>query len=209
MSQSDTADHQVTEEYGKLDYRKKSVLEELYLRKGYTQSEVADVFDVSRQTIISWMEEHSVPTRDVGGGEPDANYKNEEWLFEQYFLNRLDTNEMAELEEVTAPTIRYHMDRHNLDRIPMGPKVSEPFLRTTIHGYMEICHSYRGEEFRVKHSRLLAVAKYGLDTVCGLEVHHDNRVPWDDRFGNIRLMTDEGHGALHGKEGGKWSPKEQ
>lgn len=49
----------------------------------------------------------------------------------------------------------------------------------------------------VPHHRLLAVAKYGFDAVRGMDVHHKNRIPWDNRPDNIELLTPEEHGRVH------------
>jgi hypothetical protein len=58
--------------------------------------------------------------------------------------------------------------------------------------------SHRGEKRdRVRIHRLLAVAKFGFDSIKGKIVHHKSHIPWDNRPKNIELMTKSEHQSYH------------
>jgi len=61
----------------------------------------------------------------------------------------------------------------------------------------EVVESPEGE---VRLHRLLAVALYGFEAVAGRQVHHANRIPWDNRPENLRLLTPSEHSRLHHTE---------
>jgi hypothetical protein len=48
--------------------------------------------------------------------------------------------------------------------------------------------------------RLLAVAEYGFDAVCGMDVHHKNGIGWDNRPANIELMEHGEHTQHHSRQ---------
>lgn len=50
---------------------------------------------------------------------------------------------------------------------------------------------------KVYHHRLLAVAKYGIDAVTDMNVHHKNEIPWDNRMENITLIPHDEHRRKH------------
>ena len=56
------------------------------------------------------------------------------------------------------------------------------------------------DNYVIRVHRLLAVAEYGLDEIKGMDVHHRNGIPWDNRPENIELLTPGEHRSLHGKE---------
>lgn len=72
-----------------------------------------------------------------------------------------------------------------------------PTYRVGMDGYPRWYHTYRGELYRLRVHRLLAVAEYGFDEVCGKVVHHENGEKWANWHDNIDVMTDEEHGKLH------------
>lgn len=54
----------------------------------------------------------------------------------------------------------------------------------------------------VRHHRLLAVAEYGIDVIKGKEIHHKNKIQWDNRSDNIVPVTPEEHKKIH--TNGEW-----
>lgn len=55
-------------------------------------------------------------------------------------------------------------------------------------------------EGTVRLHRLLAVAEWGFEAVQGRQVHHVNRIPWDNRPENLALLTPSEHSRLHHTE---------
>jgi len=64
-------------------------------------------------------------------------------------------------------------------------------------GYEFWYHRCDGELETVRVHRLVAVAEYGIDAVKNMEVHHKNEIKWDNRPGNLKLMTDSDHAKKH------------
>jgi len=76
------------------------------------------------------------------------------------------------------------------------PKDASPTMWVGHKGYVRIRSEYLGEDYNVSVHRLLAVAEFGFDAVCDMEVHHKNGCKRDNRPANIELMTSEEHGRL-------------
>jgi len=49
-------------------------------------------------------------------------------------------------------------------------------------------------------SRMLAIAIYRLDEISGLDVHHRNEIPWDNRPENLEIMNPGEHMRHHRKK---------
>jgi len=76
-------------------------------------------------------------------------------------------------------------------------RVERAEYRLSQRGY-EYWRSFNGEsEDTVKVHRLAAVAWYGLDAVVDNHVHHENRIPWDNRESNLAPMDPAEHNELH------------
>lgn len=180
-------------------YKDEDWLRDHYVNKDLTAEETSEKAGCSMSTILNWLKKFEMGTRDVGGGDPNAVHKDPNWLYEMYHERNLDTHEIAELANSDPATIRHHMDNHGIERISNGPKVSEPHLKS-YHGYEVLRHSYQGENHRVYHHRLLAVAKHGFNAVIDSDVHHRNHIKWDNRPENIELLSKSDHGGLHSHE---------
>lgn len=61
----------------------------------------------------------------------------------------------------------------------------------------EVVQSPEGE---VRLHRLVAVAEYGFEAVAGQQVHHANRIPWDNRPENLLVLSPSEHSRLHAAE---------
>jgi len=123
-----------------------------------------------------------------------------------YHDKGLSTTEMADKAGVTADTIVYHMDKHDIprrDRIEATKKSRRVeragFFTDVYDGY----EKWISTNNKMRVHRLLAVAEYGYDAVCGMDVHHKNGVPWDNRPENIELMTHGKHTEHHNNGIGK------
>lgn len=76
------------------------------------------------------------------------------------------------------------------------PKEKPPTIWTDKDGYVRVRSEYKGEDYNFQLHRLLAVAEFGYEAVCGNEVHHKNRIPWANWGGNLELLSKEEHGRI-------------
>ena len=72
-------------------------------------------------------------------------------------------------------------------------------LRTDPDGYprWHVSQSRAEKHRTLAVQRLLAVSEYGFDAVCGMQVHHKNKIPWDNRPENIELLGAAEHTLHH------------
>lgn len=105
---------------------------------------------------------------------------------------------------INSGTIHYWIKKHNIktrDRISevkRKRRVEWADFHTNSHGHerWQAGDGDGGEDVCYVH-RLLAVAEWGFDAVCGNEVHHDNGIPWDNRVENIAPLTVSEHRKEH------------
>jgi len=104
----------------------------------------------------------------------------------------------AEVRAWMNDGVKYQYDK------PIGP---EPYtvghgvgVKTRVDGYEMIDRQYKGERVAIPHHRLLAVAKYGISAVEGMDVHHKNGIRWDNRPENIELLTRSEHARIHNRQ---------
>jgi len=74
-------------------------------------------------------------------------------------------------------------------------------MRTHKRDGYEAWSHVAGDKHSVFVHRLLAVAEYGFDAVVGKEVHHKNSIRWDNRPGNIELLSKAEHTKRHHERG--------
>jgi len=126
-----------------------------------------------------------------------------EWLLSNLYTTlRQSTREIAEMLGYSKPTVVKHLKRHGIPLRESNRKRPVHFgtySNTTGFAYEVWQHNLAEGRERVYVHRLLAVAKYGFDAVCDMDVHHRNEVPWDNRHGNIGLMDHSEHRAHHSR----------
>jgi len=132
--------------------------------------------------------------------EDEYPWRSEETLRDLYLDKGLSTREIGEELGTSGRTITEWLHRHNIKTRSVGKSGKDKTI--LVQNNYEVIHedSTNGGDI-AKHHRLIAVAKYGFDALEDKVVHHKNGVEWDNRPGNIELLTEEEHGRLHMEAG--------
>lgn len=113
------------------------------------------------------------------------------WMDEQFDIPRRG---QSEAERVKWQQMDDEQREQQVAAAHEASRKNHAQFRTNYNGYEE----WRdGGENHVKHHRLLAVAEYGFDAVCGRVIHHDNGCRFDNRPSNIYPESDRDHKRLH------------
>jgi hypothetical protein len=133
----------------------------------------------------------------------DKPWDNERRLKDLYQRQGLSAYEIADRFDCSPKAIYNAMDRHRIDRRETHAARRRATLKkpacfeTDHHGYETWRNRHNDEQVRVRVHRLLAVALYGFDAVRGKHVHHENGIRWDNRPGNLSVISPAEHGELH------------
>lgn len=131
--------------------------------------------------------------------EPDESI-----LRELYVEKQLSLRDVADRTNYGATTIRKRMDEYGIEKrdriaaLTTASRRKPAPLKTQSAGY-EIWRTQApdGVYESVTVHRLLAVSEFGFETVAGMDVHHKNKIPWDNRVENIELMSRSEHMRHH------------
>lgn len=132
--------------------------------------------------------------------ESDDEYKKESVLQSLYIGQKLSAGEIADKFSIAKATVYDWLDRHDIETRPSTHE-KPPNFRTNTLGYEEVRNQYKGQQYSIFIHRLMAVAEYGIDQVSGVDVHHLNDIPWDNRPANIDLISRSEHVSQHHSEG--------
>jgi len=134
----------------------------------------------------------------------DLSYRDGDVLQELYVEQGLKSREIAEMFDVDDTTIRKWMKRNGIEGRQGCPKdyyLNIPvYVSTHTDGYEYAQTQIGGEKEHVYLHRLLAVAEYGIEAVKDKHVHHENKIPWDNRPENIQVLPAGDHIRLHHAE---------
>lgn len=139
--------------------------------------------------------------------DTEKPYRDPDLLRRLYWEEEMDTRDLADEFGCSGSTVRNWMERHDIPRrtameweLLNDPNGHEP-LYTDRRGRV----GWWGTDGRVFVHRLLAVALYGYDEVCDMQVHHgveSGNLPavqcsWANWPGNLELVSGETHLAKH------------
>jgi IS30 family transposase len=195
-------------------YQDPEVLRKLYHDEFLTIGEVADVLDVSHDTIRRYMVKFGIERRGPRERKvAHAKLLDEEWLREKYHGEGMSITDISEELGVSRMPISRALDRHDIEAHPDDYRSwnLHPSFMIKPDGYY-VAYSTRRDENgdkkqnRIRIHRLVAVAEYGVDAVAGNVVHHKNGVPWDNRPENLEVMSKEDHVRHHFNERGGLQP---
>lgn len=134
----------------------------------------------------------------------DLPWKDHEALKRLYVDEELSEEEIANRWGCGSTTIGTQLEKANIEsrgvseaKIIRSQKKPAP-LFTDNGGYERWVEQYRGDRNVVLHHRLLAVAEYGFDAVCGKVVHHGPiEIEWANWEDNIELVNLPEHTSHH------------
>lgn len=156
-------------------------------------------------------------TIEIGGEtyEYDAEkpWRDADLLEELYWTKGMSQRDVGGVLGCSNDTVSRWMDRLDIDSHKTKSK-RVPYFGHHQNGYEVWRHKVSDTKYNVKIHRLLAVAEYGFDTVCGNHVHHQNHIPWDNRPQNIEVKSPENHqrdhsDKRHGHKQTPWRNKER
>jgi len=142
-------------------------------------------------------------------GAHKSNGHNDPWmdeskLREEYVKNGRTMYDLGEEWGCDPTTVANWLDEYDIQKRHAGDyhRVERVIYTQHEQGYevwKPSCGESRGKTVFIH--RLMAVAKYGYDEVAGKQVHHKNKIPWDNRPENIELMTSTQHAQHHYEQG--------
>lgn len=180
-------------------WRDKNVLRELYVEQEMTLFEVADELGCSGSAVQTNLEKVGIGTRDLGGTDPDAEWKQEDTLRRLYHEEGLTTREVARKYDIDQKTVLNWMDKHDIDRRKSNYELP-PLFFTQKNGYERV---ESGHETVFVH-QLVAIAN-GDDPYKVLGdlthvVHHEIPIPWLNTPDNVGVITQSEHRQIHGNQ---------
>jgi transposase len=177
----------------------------MYLEDEKSTHQMADEFGCAVSTVTKYMERYGID-RDRRNYRKDVPFRDEETLRELYWGEGMAIPAVADAVGASETTVKKWMNHYDIDRrdpqkaAGIAWRVERTTYAVGTDGYV-FCQSRVPEGIRqVYVHRLLAVAKYGFDAVCGKDVHHRNGVRWDNRPKNIEAMTKSEHAKHHHTE---------
>jgi len=168
----------------KKKYKNENWLTEKWKFQNKSLDEIAKEADCHRDTVHRWIKKFGI----VRG------YKDEELLKELYHNKLLSQRDIAKKLNCSQGTVGKNMARLGIESKKSCNCNTRPAKITTgTNGY----EKFQVSQTSFYHHRLLAVAEYGFDSVCGNVVHHISNIPWDNRPENLEVMTRKEHSKFH------------
>jgi len=149
-----------------------------------------------------------------------VSYKDKEWLRDHYVSKELSQKEIADMCDVTKPTIKYWLEKFEIpirDKSEAAKIRAERYPHTTDAGAEALSrnrsihpnfftHKDKGYERigcgvtkkQIQHHRLLATLKVDeLEELEGMHVHHKHEIPWLNYLDGIEVVTPKEHKQRH------------
>lgn len=119
-----------------------------------------------------------------------------ERLTELYHDRGLTLKEIAKKVGVSITTVHRKMKQAQVETNGPGIRTKKCTFRTNKEKGVE---EASGSHETVKIHRLIMVAIHGVDAVACREVHHKNKIPFDNRPSNLQLLSKLDHIMIHNR----------
>lgn len=162
-------------------------LRELRIDRGLTYGEIGEKLGCSRSTVSNWCEKYGI--------EQEHPWEDEEVLKRLYVNQDLGSEGVADVLGCSKDAVLRWVRKHDIP-VRTQPQDKPPCFHTH-QGYEKVKANHDGEKYTVLVHRLVAVAEHGFDKVAGKQVHHKNGIPWDNRPGNLEVVTELEHQSKH------------
>lgn len=136
----------------------------------------------------------------------DPEWKDRDTLYEMYVEQEMSMDAVAEELGCEPATVSRNLKQAGIESRSHGYHARKPKMPLQMGPYGRMrwrsSRSSGGEKesYGFEVHRLLAVAEYGTDRVANNDVHHKNGIPWDNRPGNIEVLSKEEHARLHARD---------
>lgn len=183
-------------DYGEYPWRNEDVLRRLYHEEGMTQAEVAEELGCAESTVNRYVHKYDLDVNDIGSTNEKIRSVD---LEELYWGNGMDQSEVADRCECSVATVSKEMSRR---RIPVRGRYDKAPILYTRHpdGHEHVTATIDSDSVSFQLHRLVGVAEWGMDAIRGKDVHHENRIPWDNRPENLELMEHGDHTRHHNED---------
>jgi len=171
------------EKYRNYEWLKRRLLD------GWSNKQMAEECGCSASTINSWLKKYNLRIHRHPWRIPQ--------LMEYLYAERgMSSHEVAAKLNCDRSVVSDWVKKHGLEPKPKGNYQPIPTYKTTKEGPVRITDK---PDYIYLH-RLLAVSEWGFDAVKDMHVHHVDKVPWDNRPDNLKLLTPSDHMSHHAKK---------
>lgn len=186
-------------------YKNKDWLYDQYWNQEKSMREIAEEYEVSYITILRWMKKLNIERRPISdsisiiwGKNKDVRYRNRDWLYEQYIIQKKSTKKIAKECNTQSGTILRWMDRYNIQTRTYSESITRELNPNwkggkykNPNGYIYIKkrdHPNANSHGYVAEHVLVMEKKLGRYLEKDEVIHHINFIPYDNRIQNLHLF---------------------
>lgn len=130
----------------------------------------------------------------------DDPWKDGELLEQLYIDQRLSMNQIRKRWDCSATTVGVWLEKHGIRKRTRSEAAqnahSSPY-EISYYTYKRGHEIAKSGDDKIPVHRLQAIAEWGAGAVKGKHVHHINGIPWDNRIGNLELVSNSEHQRKH------------
>lgn len=126
-------------------------------------------------------------------------WRNKELMERLYLDEKKSQNEIADLFDCGATTVREWLVRHEIPTrsISEAKQWEKGYIGAPLNLTNEGYRAWKTSEETVLVHRLVAVAVFGFDAVCDMDVHHKDDMKINNSHDNLELLSHGEHSTYH------------